>query len=194
MRPTMLLGAAAAVLVLAGCSTESHATSSGPTVADSGWTGWWGSVTLLEVPAPEPSASRTPATVPAPPRCREVRIPSDVLFDENSATPRDQAALQRAVRQAVQAAEQVPGTVVVEGFTDNQGAENIPLSERRAQVPADALVASGIDAGRIVVVGRGSADPVATNETASGRAQNRRVEIHVGECAVDGDRPTADGA
>jgi outer membrane protein OmpA-like peptidoglycan-associated protein len=69
--------------------------------------------------------------------------------------------------------------VLVEGFTDSTGSDvaNVVLSERRAQAVRDALVARGIPASRIDFRGHGSARPVASNDTAAGRQQNRRVEI-----------------
>jgi len=69
--------------------------------------------------------------------------------------------------------------VMIEGFTDDRGgnAVNQRLSEARARAVQEALVERGIDAARIEVVGRGSAQPVASNDTAEGRAQNRRVEL-----------------
>jgi outer membrane protein OmpA-like peptidoglycan-associated protein len=69
--------------------------------------------------------------------------------------------------------------VMIEGYTDDRGgnAVNQRLSEQRADAVRQALVQRGVDAGRIEVAGRGSAQPVASNETAEGRAQNRRVEL-----------------
>lgn len=67
----------------------------------------------------------------------------------------------------------------IEGHTDSSGgaAINQALSLRRAQAVRDALVAKGVDASRIEVAGVGSAQPVAPNSTAEGRARNRRVEV-----------------
>jgi peptidoglycan-binding protein ArfA len=67
------------------------------------------------------------------------------------------------------------------GYTDNSGAEgiNIPLSSQRAQSVADFLVAHGVAAAQVVVKGLGSVNPIAPNDTAEGRAKNRRVEIVV---------------
>jgi NitT/TauT family transport system substrate-binding protein len=67
----------------------------------------------------------------------------------------------------------------VEGNTDSQGSEpwNQTLSERRAQSIVDYLVSRGINRGRIVARGNGSARPLASNKTAEGRARNRRTDI-----------------
>jgi len=69
--------------------------------------------------------------------------------------------------------------VVVHAYTDARGdAEfNRELSERRALRVAEGLAEGGIDRARLVAVGHGEAEPVADNDTASGRARNRRVEI-----------------
>lgn len=68
---------------------------------------------------------------------------------------------------------------VVTGHTDSTGGydSNLGLSTRRADAVSQYLRANGIDASRIQTVGAGSSQPVATNATADGRAQNRRVEI-----------------
>jgi outer membrane protein OmpA-like peptidoglycan-associated protein len=67
----------------------------------------------------------------------------------------------------------------VEGFTDDRGSDatNDALSQRRAQAVANALQADGVDPARLTVIGRGAAMPVASNNNAGGRQQNRRVEL-----------------
>jgi outer membrane protein OmpA-like peptidoglycan-associated protein len=69
--------------------------------------------------------------------------------------------------------------VSVEGHTDNQGTEasNLTLSQNRAQAVVQAVVQSGIAAARMRSVGHGQAKPIAPNDTAEGRARNRRVEL-----------------
>jgi peptidoglycan-binding protein ArfA len=71
--------------------------------------------------------------------------------------------------------------VTINGYTDNSGTEavNVPLSTNRAQAVADFLVAQGVTADHLMVRGLGSINPVASNDTADGRAKNRRVEIVV---------------
>lgn len=73
--------------------------------------------------------------------------------------------------------------IVAEGHTDATGpdAYNESLSQRRANSVRDYLVSGGIDASRITVKGYGESQPVASNSTAEGRAQNRRVELRVSE-------------
>lgn len=67
----------------------------------------------------------------------------------------------------------------VEGYTDSQGADaaNQALSQRRAESVREMLMALGIEGQRLVALGRGEADPVASNDTEAGRRSNRRVEI-----------------
>ena len=68
------------------------------------------------------------------------------------------------------------------GHTDSTGPEdyNQGLSERRAQAVADYLITEGIDANIIDVSGEGESNPIASNDTREGRAENRRVDVHVG--------------
>lgn len=69
--------------------------------------------------------------------------------------------------------------VQVQGYTDGIGSVeyNLGLSDRRAATVKDYLVGQGVAADRLTTKGFGKADPVASNETAEGRAQNRRVEL-----------------
>lgn len=71
--------------------------------------------------------------------------------------------------------------IQVEGFTDSTGAEayNQALSEQRAMAVKRELVDNGLDASRLTAKGYGESYPVATNDTAVGRQQNRRVELVV---------------
>ncbi len=71
------------------------------------------------------------------------------------------------------------GTIVIIGHSDSIGdaAFNIHISRRRAQSVADYLQQGGVRADRIRVEGRGSSEPIATNDTRSGRAKNRRIEL-----------------
>lgn len=71
--------------------------------------------------------------------------------------------------------------ITVTGHTDNVGTAdaNIKLSERRARAVADYLMSLGVAQHRMRIMGFGYERPVASNDTADGRAQNRRVEIHI---------------
>jgi hypothetical protein len=65
------------------------------------------------------------------------------------------------------------------GYTDNTGSDaiNNPLSVKRANAVADFLKIQGVAANRVIANGYGSANPIASNATAAGREQNRRVEV-----------------
>lgn len=69
----------------------------------------------------------------------------------------------------------------VDGYTDSTGSDeyNLDLSRRRAQSVTSYLVAQGVDGRRFAVNGFGKSDPIASNATEQGRAQNRRVEIYL---------------
>ena len=69
--------------------------------------------------------------------------------------------------------------VVVEGHTDSIGSDayNMKLSQRRANTVRDYMVKKGISPSRIKTEAFGETKPIASNKTAEGRAQNRRVEI-----------------
>lgn len=72
-------------------------------------------------------------------------------------------------------------TMVVEGHTDSTGSEeyNQRLSERRALAVSNHLNSNGVDSRRITALGFGESQPVATNDTESGRQLNRRVELRI---------------
>ena len=72
-------------------------------------------------------------------------------------------------------------SVKVVGHTDSIGSDayNQGLSERRAKSVADFLVSQGIPAGKVTTEGFGESQSVADNASDAGRAQNRRVELHV---------------
>lgn len=69
--------------------------------------------------------------------------------------------------------------ILVEGHTDSRGDEsmNLKLSQERAEAVRSFLVEAGVPAERIKAVGRGESEPVASNDTPEGRANNRRVEL-----------------
>jgi flagellar motor protein MotB len=77
--------------------------------------------------------------------------------------------------------------VLIEGHTDSVGSDeyNQVLSAKRADSVKYALVKDGIEADRITTVGYGKKYPVASNESATGRAQNRRVDVIILNEGVD---------
>ena len=107
-----------------------------------------------------------------------LRMPSDVTFASNQssinpgfyATLDDVAAVLNRYDQSI---------VDIIGHADSDGAEdyNLNLSRQRASSVAQYLVSRNVLADRLYVDGRGESEPVATNATAEGKAQNRRVEI-----------------
>jgi outer membrane protein OmpA-like peptidoglycan-associated protein len=102
----------------------------------------------------------------------------DVLFDTGSATL-NPGGMQQIARLSTYLAAHPLQVVRIEGHTDSQGssAYNEALSQRRAESVRAALVAAEVDPARVTAVGMGEAVPVASNATAAGRQQNRRVEI-----------------
>ena len=107
-----------------------------------------------------------------------LNMPSSVTFDVDSSALKTPA--RQALNDATAVMREYPKTRInVAGYTDSTGSAdyNQRLSERRAQAVADYLGQGGIAANRINTVGYGERQPVASNDTESGRAQNRRVEI-----------------
>ena len=102
-----------------------------------------------------------------------------IQFASGSAViePASVGVLDRVAAQA----EQCPGTLRIEGHTDNQGPDivNDDLSRRRAAAVRNALIRRGVDGDRLISEGFGSRVPIASNLTETGRAQNRRIEIKV---------------
>jgi OOP family OmpA-OmpF porin len=75
------------------------------------------------------------------------------------------------------------GDIIIAGHTDGKGTDayNLDLGRKRAQAVMDILVKNGAPASRLKVESFGKQRPIADNNTEEGRAQNRRVEFHVGE-------------
>jgi peptidoglycan-binding protein ArfA len=107
-----------------------------------------------------------------------LNAPINFETDGFTLTPATQQML-TAVAAKIKACPQAK--IAVTGYTDNTGndAINIPLSSNRAKSVGDYLVSQGVSAGEVTTSGQGAADPVASNDTDAGRAQNRRVEITV---------------
>jgi outer membrane protein OmpA-like peptidoglycan-associated protein len=102
----------------------------------------------------------------------------DVLFDSGLATLKPGA--DRTIDRLAQALKDNPNTKVqIEGHTDSVGGDdyNLALSERRADAVSNALRMRGVPSDRYEAKGLGKDFPVASNSTAEGRQQNRRVEI-----------------
>ncbi len=84
-----------------------------------------------------------------------------------------------------QFAQGLDGTVnvLIVGHTDSTGSDaiNDPLSQRRADTVKGFLEDRGVPSSRVETVGRGSREPVSSNDTEQGRSRNRRVEIFLRE-------------
>lgn len=102
----------------------------------------------------------------------------DVLFDTARATLKP-GAYATVDRLATVLKESPDRKVMIEGHTDSVGSEdyNQGLSERRAAAVQTALLERGVSSNQIIAVGKGESTPVASNDDAAGRQQNRRVEM-----------------
>lgn len=104
----------------------------------------------------------------------------DVLFD--TARSNLKAGSLQKIYPLVEYLKEYPETMVkIEGHTDSQGSAdyNAQLSQRRAEAVRNFLVNNGISPERITAQGMGEDYPIATNSTAAGRLQNRRVEVTI---------------
>jgi len=102
----------------------------------------------------------------------------DVLFDTGKATlkPGAYATLDRLAQVLNQSPDR---KLMIEGHTDSTGSEetNMALSQQRALSVQAALMERGVSASQLAAVGKGEGTPVASNDNAAGRQQNRRVEL-----------------
>ena len=129
-----------------------------------------------EAPPPPPPAPRA-APPPAPAPVEEKIVLRGVNFDFDKADIRPDASV--ILDEAASLLGGSSGSVSVGGHTDSVGADayNQGLSERRALAVKDYLVGKGVDGSRLSSMGYGEASPIASNDTADGRALNRRVEL-----------------
>ncbi|MDQ2139749.1 OmpA family protein [Alcaligenaceae bacterium A4P071] len=124
--------------------------------------------------------AQAPRPAAPTPMANKVVFNADTFFDF------DKATLKPEGRQLLdQVAQQAGGidleTIIAVGHTDSIGTDayNQRLSERRAASVKQYLVSRGVDANRVYTEGKGESQPVASNATREGRAQNRRVEIEI---------------
>ena len=112
----------------------------------------------------------------------KLQIPSDISFDTGRSDIK--ANLRPILDQFASGLSNQPNTEVrIIGHTDNVGSDSVndPLSLQRAGSTRDYLTARGVNPNRVIIQGRGEREPVASNATAEGRAENRRVEIFLAE-------------
>jgi outer membrane protein OmpA-like peptidoglycan-associated protein len=110
----------------------------------------------------------------------QVTFDSGLLFDFDSDVLRSEARTN--LRSLATSLDKYPGTdLLIVGHTDNVGTDsyNQALSERRSSAARSFLISERVASSRIVARGLGETEPVATNDTESGRQQNRRVEVAI---------------
>ena len=136
--------------------------------------------------AEPPVVNNVPIPPPAPVYEKNT-MSAEALFDHDKSAlkPEGKAALHELGDEIKAKGGRVVDIDVI-GHTDSDGTEeyNQALSERRAQSVKDYLVSEGVDASIIDVSGEGEFNPIASNATREGRAENRRVDIHVGVTAL----------
>jgi len=132
-----------------------------------------------QAPAPPPPAPAPAPVAPAPPpdTCGRIVLRGvNFEFDKSNIDAASAGVLDVAAEQL----SSCPNVAVrVDGHTDSVGTDayNQGLSERRANAVMSHLVDRGVSASRLTATGYGEKNPVASNDTAEGRALNRRVEL-----------------
>ena len=137
-----------------------------------------------EPPAPEVKAEAPPPPPPPPViKYETTTMSTTALFAFDSAELKEagKASLQELGDKIKAKGAKVVDIDII-GHTDSTGPAdyNMGLSVRRAQSVADYIISEGIDANIIDVTGEGENNPIASNDTREGRAENRRVDISVG--------------
>lgn len=112
----------------------------------------------------------------------KLEIPADVSFDTGRSDIKSN--FRPVLERFAQTLQDNPAaTVSIIGHTDSTGGDavNDPLSVDRAARTRDYLSMRGVSPNRVMIDGRGEREPIASNDSDSGRARNRRVEIYVSE-------------
>lgn len=143
------------------------------------------------VPAPPPPAVKAEVELVVTPTAatvtgkvmEKISIGAAMLFGHDSAElSNDAKAVIDERIQTLRGRARLTSKMRIEGHTDSSGSEayNLQLSQRRAQAVADYIVSQSyrVTASDIEVVGKGESEPVASNATPEGRAENRRVDIY----------------
>ena len=170
-----------------GVSYDGADSADGPTASESPVAEPSPSVVPDEPSAsPSATASATASANPEPVELPGLPDLAGVQFETASATLTGPSTviLDQAAAALTEALAARPGLrVAVNGHTDNQGdaAANVTLSQQRAQAVLDYLVSKGVPASALSATGYGAANPIQTNDTADGRAANRRVEFIITE-------------
>jgi len=110
----------------------------------------------------------------------KITFDSGILFDVNKANLKDYSKAE-LTKLATILNKYDDTNILLAGHTDATGSDqyNLDLSRRRAQSVSDYLSIQNVNPERFTVSGYGESDPVASNDTADGRAQNRRVEVAI---------------
>jgi len=110
----------------------------------------------------------------------KITFNSGILFDVDKANLNDNSKIELAELSAI-LNKYEDTNIMLAGHTDSTGSEeyNLGLSRQRAQSVADYLTIRNVDQARFSVQGFGKSDPIASNDTAEGRAENRRVEVAI---------------
>ena len=123
-------------------------------------------------------------------------VNSDLLFRPGSwqLSPNGEDIMAKMAKMLAPGMQGIQEKLLVSGYTDNAPigpalhrrgiTSNEGLSQKRAESVAQYLVSHGVKADLVAAKGFGETDPMASNNTAAGRAQNRRVEITVGSSAA----------
>lgn len=125
----------------------------------------------------------------------EIDVDANLLFDSASAQPSAEA--QKVFTRVAQVLARLPNPIEVAGHTDDvpiktaEFASNWELSSARASAAVRILATSGVHPARMVAVGYGQYRPLTSNETAEGRASNRRVVLKVSRHAQSPSAPAA---
>lgn len=146
----------------------------------------WGNAPSMgavkSVAATPAAASRSPEAADCEARLRQAVSAGAILFGTSSASISETS--NKTLDELASVAKGCKtGRIRVEGHTDSTGraAFNKSLSEERAKAVASYLTKAGVAADRIEAVGHGQENPIASNSTVAGRAQNRRIEFRVVE-------------
>ncbi len=103
-----------------------------------------------------------------------------IYFDKNRFNIKDSS--KSTLDKLIELSKECPnGKIVIAGYTDSRGSAktNRRISLKRANAVKDYFIKGGVSSERLVSVGYGEIKPIATNSTAKGREQNRRIEIHI---------------
>ena len=105
---------------------------------------------------------------------------NNIYFDFDKTTLKSESFVE--LNKVVDFLKQNPSVEIeIAGHTDNKGADeyNLNLSQGRSQSVVDYIVSQGVDQSRLTAHGYGETKPIDSNDTESGRANNRRVEVTI---------------